>query len=108
MTTPEQYQKLNELFERICQLPAEERPGALEEVPPELRPEVQALLEEDGSHPSFLANPAIARLKRLILHHHYISPELREKLAALGPEVDLDDPHEPDSDDDYRYVAVSE
>jgi hypothetical protein len=59
------------------------------------------------------ACPAIARLKKLDIHHHYASEEAVEKLKALGIEVDDSDAQGEiegieDEEDDFRYVAVSE
>jgi hypothetical protein len=55
---------------------------------------------------ALLASPAIAKLKELDLHHHFISPEVAQKLEKLGPSVDLDDVQ---AEEDYgRHVAVSE
>ncbi len=48
----------------------------------------QALLESEG----------VRKLKRLNLHHHFVSDHLAEALGALPPEVDLRNRQEP-----YRY-----
>ncbi|OAD18854.1 hypothetical protein THIOM_005544 [Candidatus Thiomargarita nelsonii] len=56
----------------------------------------QALLEGYG----------INRLKKLDLHHHYLSRTMMEKLERLGIEVDVSEQQE--EDEDERYVAVSE
>jgi len=59
---------------------------------------------------ALVASPRVARLKKLDLHHHYVSPELIASLRRLGiKEVNADDPKQPDEDDEgARYVAVSE
>lgn len=59
---------------------------------------------------ALLANPKLANLQRLVLHHHFVAPKLVAKLKAFHPAVDLDDPQEEDDFDGeaYRYVAVSE
>ncbi len=56
------------------------------------------------------ASPRIARLKKLDLHHHYVSPDLIAALRRCGVgELDAGEPVEPDEDDEgSRYVAVSE
>nr|WP_221442209.1 STM4015 family protein [Nocardiopsis algeriensis] len=63
----------------------------------------QALVDHAG---------AFSHLKRLDLHHHYLSEEAREGVRAAlpGVEVDLSDPHEPEEYDGelHRYTAVSE
>jgi Leucine Rich repeat len=52
------------------------------------------------------ACPAIAKLAKLDIHHHYASPESVAKLMALGIEIDASDVQ---TEDGYgRYVAVSE
>lgn len=49
---------------------------------------------------------AIRSLKRLDLHHHFMTGDGLARLNALGIEVDVRD--QQDQDDDYRFVAVSE
>jgi hypothetical protein len=55
---------------------------------------------------ALLASPAIRRLSRLDLHHHYLSADMMKRLSALGIEIDLSDRQEGDEED--RYCAVSE
>ncbi|MFD6950951.1 hypothetical protein A6A08_20785 [Nocardiopsis sp. TSRI0078] len=61
-----------------------------------------------------LEAPAFRGLRRLDLHHHYLSEEaadeVRRVLTEAGVEVDLSDPQEPDTYDDevHYYTAVSE
>ncbi len=52
----------------------------------------------------------IKKLKRLDLHHHFISDESIAKLQSLGIDVDTSDQQDGDEDDGtiYRYIAVSE
>jgi hypothetical protein len=52
----------------------------------------------------------ISGLKKLDLHHHYISDEWVAKLQSLSCDVNTADRQEEDDYDDeiYRYVAVSE
>jgi hypothetical protein len=61
---------------------------------------------------ALLAGQPLTHLKKLDLHHHFISEEMQQRLRAAlpGVEVDLSDPQEEDVDGDevYRYVAVSE
>ena len=66
-------------------------------------------LGDDGAR-ALLSSPLIKKLKRLDLHHHFISDELVAKLKALGIEVDLSDKQEPQewSGQQHRFVAVSE
>lgn len=66
----------------------------------------------DAGAAALLAGQSLAHLRRLDLHHHYISPELAARLAAELPDVgvDLTDAQEPDEYDGIteRYVAVGE
>lgn len=59
---------------------------------------------------ALLQGSQLGHLRRLDLSHHYISPEIQQKLRALPFEVVLDDPQQDDEDDGetYRYVAVGE
>jgi predicted DNA-binding WGR domain protein len=60
---------------------------------------------------ALLATPGLARLEKLDIHHHYVSPALVERLQALGIEIDASDaeePEDPDEPEAYRYVAHSE
>lgn len=67
------------------------------------------VLTDDGAR-TLLASPAIARLQKLDLHHHFCSEAVAAQLAALQCEVDLGEPQEADEYDGkrYRYVAVGE
>lgn len=64
----------------------------------------------DAGATALLASPAVARLRKLDIHHHYCSDEMVGRLKALPIEVDADDPQEADEDggEVYRYVAVGE
>lgn len=57
-----------------------------------------------------LRSPAIRRLERLDIHHHYCSAEMVEQLKGLGIDVDAGEPQEPDeyNGESWRYVAVGE
>ncbi|NUP54104.1 MAG: STM4015 family protein [Catenulispora sp.] len=62
---------------------------------------------------ALLAGQPLTHLKKLDLHHHFISEQMQQRLreALPGVEVDLSDPQEEeelDEDETYRYVAVSE
>src|SRR5688572_4082339 len=54
-----------------------------------------------------LASTALRQLKRLDLHHHYLSNAMMKRFRALGIPVNLDEQREAD-DDDSRYIAVGE
>jgi hypothetical protein len=65
----------------------------------------------DEGAAALLASPAVKRLRKLDVHHHYVSPGLVEKLRGLGIEVNADDVQEPDDWGDgqlHRFNAVSE
>ncbi len=54
---------------------------------------------------ALLNAPPVRKLKKLDIHHHYVSPEMVERLAAIVP-LDASDPKE--ADGEYRYIALSE
>lgn len=64
----------------------------------------------DTGAAALLASPAVRRLRKLDLHHHFCSPDMVARLAALPIEVDAGDPQEADEHggEVYRYVAVGE
>jgi uncharacterized protein (TIGR02996 family) len=65
----------------------------------------------DRGAEALLAIPGLARLEKLNIHHHYVSPALVERLRALGIEVDADAAEEvedPDDPEANRYVAHAE
>ena len=61
---------------------------------------------------ALLAGQPLTHLKKLDLHHHYISEAMQERLIAAlpGVEVDLSEKEEPDDWDgeEHRYIAVAE
>ena len=65
-------------------------------------------LGDEGAK-ALLASPGVAKLEQLDLHHHFISPPLQKKLAALRPvQVDLSEAQHSTKDAEDRYCAVSE
>ncbi|MCI0458118.1 MAG: STM4015 family protein [Gemmataceae bacterium] len=66
-------------------------------------------LTDEGAQ-ALLDSPAVAKLKRLDLHHHYVSKAMVKKLKALGTQVDASEEQKPWVDDDevHRFIAVSE
>jgi hypothetical protein len=62
-------------------------------------------LSDEGAA-ALLANPRVARLEKLDIHHHYVSAAMVERLRGLGIEVEAGDRQ--DTDGDYRYVAHAE
>ncbi|WP_405983890.1 STM4015 family protein [Streptomyces sp. NBC_00872] len=62
---------------------------------------------------ALLSGQPLTHLKKLDLHHNYLSEALRERvlatLGAAGVEVDLEESGDVDDDDEgFRYTAVSE
>src|SRR5262249_27463640 len=75
-------------------------------------------LSDQGAE-ALLAVPGLANLEMLDIHHHYVSPELVRRLAALGIKVNASDfreaeeeyPDEGGDEDELisiRYVAHAE
>ncbi|MBB4915575.1 STM4015 family protein [Streptosporangium saharense] len=66
-------------------------------------------LGDEGAE-ALLSGQPLTHLKRLDLHHHYLTDPMADRVraafAVFGVEVDLSDQEEPD--DEWRYVAVSE
>ena len=64
----------------------------------------------DAGAKALLASPSVRRLKKLDIHHHYVSPEVVAELQGLGIEVDAADMQEPDEwgGEENRYISVSE
>jgi hypothetical protein len=69
----------------------------------------QGTLGDEGAR-SLIQSPGVKKLKKLILAHHFISPELQEELKKLGPDVDVSDLKEPHEwgGEQHRYNAVGE
>ncbi|MGW6741250.1 STM4015 family protein [Streptomyces sp. NPDC055025] len=61
---------------------------------------------------ALLSGQPLTHLKKLDLHHNYMSGALRERvlatLGAAGVEVDLEESEDMDDDEGFRYTAVSE
>lgn len=66
-------------------------------------------LGDEGAQALFDSG-CLASVKKLSIHHHYVSPALTEKLAAAVAELNAIDVQEPDDWDGepHRYVAVAE
>ncbi|SCF06909.1 hypothetical protein GA0074695_3238 [Micromonospora viridifaciens] len=68
-------------------------------------------LTDDGVT-ALLAGQPLTHLRRLDLHHHYLSDECQQRIVAAlpGVEVDLSDPQQTDhyNGREYRYTAVGE
>jgi hypothetical protein len=65
---------------------------------------------DDSGATALLNCPAIRKLKKLDLHHHFCSNDMMQRLQTLGIEVDVSEREEPDEWDgqEQRFVAVSE
>jgi hypothetical protein len=57
---------------------------------------------------SLLSGQPLTHLKRLDLHHHFLTDPVMERLRAALPEVEVDLGDQQRSDRDWRYVAVAE
>ena len=66
----------------------------------------------DEGAAALLAGQPLTHLKKLDLHHHYISEPMQERLRAALPGVEVDLSSQEQADDwdgeEHRYVAVSE
>jgi hypothetical protein len=66
----------------------------------------------DQGATSLLTGQPLTHLRRLDLHHHYLSDELagrlRQQLTPAGVEVDLSEQEDAGENDEDRYVAVGE
>jgi hypothetical protein len=64
----------------------------------------------DAGAAALLGSPAVKKLKKLVLEHHFISPDNVKALIKLGPEVVIDDPQEPHEwgGEQHRFISVSE
>jgi hypothetical protein len=65
------------------------------------------VLSDEGAR-ALLAAPGLRKLRRLDIHHHYVSEELVAELAKVVPEVDASDVQDPGPAGGDRYVAVAE
>lgn len=64
-------------------------------------------LTDEGAE-ALLSGRPLTHLKRLDLHHHYLSDQMVERLRAALPGVTLDLSEQEKPDGDWRYVAVDE
>jgi predicted DNA-binding WGR domain protein len=65
-------------------------------------------LGDEGAE-ALLGSPAVARLEKLDIHHHFVSEAVVARLKALGIEVNAADRMKPwNFEPDYRYIAVGE
>lgn len=64
------------------------------------------LSDEGGA--ALLANDGLKHLRKLDLHHHYLSDGMMEKLQEAFPQADLSGAEGETDDPDERYISVSE
>ncbi|MGC4808229.1 STM4015 family protein [Micromonospora sp. DT233] len=66
----------------------------------------------DAGAAALLDGQPLTHLRRLDLHHHFLSEPAQQRLTATlpGVEIDLSDPQQPDVHDgrEYRFTAVGE
>jgi hypothetical protein len=69
------------------------------------------ILTDSGAE-ALLSGQPLTHLKKLDLHHHYLSDEFMKRITAALPGVEVDLSEQEEGDDDgeevWRYVAVSE
>jgi hypothetical protein len=66
-------------------------------------------LGDEGAR-ALLGSPAVPNLKKLDIHHHFVSKPLVEALRALGIQVDATDEQQPHEwgGESHRFVSVGE
>lgn len=62
----------------------------------------------DTAGEALLTLPSESSLKKLSLHHNFMTPAVTKKLKAMSIAVDVSCPSGMDSDDEWRFVAVGE
>jgi hypothetical protein len=106
------FPRLKYLGLRDCER-ADEVAAALAGAPIVRRIEVLDLslgnLADEGAV-ALLNGGQLSGLRRLDIHHHYVSDEVLDGLTALGIELNTEDRQEPDEygGEIHRYIAVSE
>ncbi|GGL25157.1 STM4015 family protein [Planomonospora parontospora] len=65
------------------------------------------VLTDTGAE-ALLTGQPLTHLKRLDLHHHFLSDAMAERIRKALPEVEIDLTEREDPDDEWRYVAVGE
>ena len=65
------------------------------------------ILTDRGAE-ALLAGQPLTHLKRLDLHHHFLSDAMQDRVRAALPGVEIDLSEARDPDGDWRFVAVSE
>jgi hypothetical protein len=65
---------------------------------------------QDRGAEALIASGRLGHLKSLDIHHHYLSPEIRQRLAAATPNLIADEAETPDEWDGNKhyYVSVAE
>lgn len=64
-------------------------------------------LSDEGAV-ALLSGGNLSGLKRLDIHHHYVSDEVLDGLKATGVDLDAEYRHDPSDHDGERYIAVTE
>jgi hypothetical protein len=64
-------------------------------------------LSDEGAV-ALLSGGNLSGLKRLDIHHHYVSDEVLDGLKATAIDLEAGDQQAPPDDDEERYIAVSE
>ncbi|MFC0042170.1 STM4015 family protein [Actinomadura rayongensis] len=64
-------------------------------------------LGDEGAE-ALLAGQPLTHLRKLDLHHHFVTDPMIERVRAALPGVDVDLAEQEDPDEDWRFVAVAE
>jgi hypothetical protein len=66
-------------------------------------------LTDEGAK-SLVESPLVAKLEKLDIHHHFLSPEMTAAIERIGIPVDTSDRQEANEykGEQYRYIAASE
>lgn len=64
-------------------------------------------LTNEGAE-ALLSGQPLTHLRRLDLHHHYLTDAMMERVRAALPGVDVDLDEQETADGEWRYIAVSE
>ncbi|WP_308212416.1 hypothetical protein [Actinomadura madurae] len=65
------------------------------------------ILTDQGAE-ALLSGQPLTHLRRLDLHHHFLSDAMMERVRAALPGVEIDLDHQETNDTDWHYIAVSE
>jgi len=85
--TPERWQQLEELYDAVWNLPADERDEVLERADPELRTSFNAILAQDGTaldHPAWVGRFDLAATETVLVSGSQLGPYKIEEVIGTG------------------------